>query len=73
MVDGRDFKLQIREGNATVTKSLHFLTDQVFGNFSDVPSMTLSGFEFNPQLWSEEAYKVGIEIYKVAASIEHEP
>ena len=35
--------------------------------------MTLSGFEFNPQLWSEEAYKVGIEIYRVAASIEHEP
>ena len=27
--------------------------------------MTLSGFEFNPQLWSEEAYKVGTEIYKV--------
>ena len=24
--------------------------------------MTLSGFEFNPQAWSEEAYKVGIEI-----------
>lgn len=39
MVDGRDFKLQIREGNATVTKSLHFLTDQVFGNFSDVPNL----------------------------------
>ena len=27
--------------------------------------MTLSGFEFNPQAWSEEAYKVGIEIYQV--------
>ena len=34
--------------------------------------MTLSGFEFNPQLRSEEAYKVGIEIYKVIASIVHE-
>ncbi len=29
--------VQIKEGNNTVTKSLHFLTDQVFGNFSDVP------------------------------------
>lgn len=38
-VDGRDFKLQIQEGNNTVTKSLHFLTDQVFGNFSDVPNL----------------------------------